>query len=371
MKILILANNDVGLYNFRKEVLEKLLEEKHSVFIALPGGEQVVKLIKMGCCFFQMEIDRRGINPIKDCKLLITYFNLIRKIQPDIVLTYTIKPNIYGGIVCQLLKKEYITNITGLGTSIENGGITAAVIMHLYKLSLKKSACIFFQNNSNLKQMKEKKITGRKVRLIPGSGVNLKTCTYEPYPMESEPISFLFLGRVMKAKGIEELFMAATRIKKEFPTVIFYIAGACEENYIGQIKEMEQKGIVSYLGFQSETHELIKTCYALVLPSYHEGMSNVLLEASACGRPVLASKIPGCMEIYEDGVTGLGFEPQNAESLEKALKIFIDLDYEKKKQMGIYARKKVEKDFDRNIVIKAYLDEINRIAGKETKKNVI
>lgn len=366
MKILILANNDVGLYNFRKELLEKLIEEKHSVYIALPGGDKIVKMMRMGCTFYHVEIDRRGMNPFRDLSLLRKYIYLIRKVNPDMVLTYTVKPNIYGGIACQLLQKKYLVNITGLGTAVENGGITAKIILNLYKIALRKASCVFFQNASNQKKMEEFHIRVPRAVLLPGSGVNLNEHMYEAYPPETEQIEFLFIGRVMKDKGIEELLKAAANVKKMYPNIIFRIAGDCEENYSERLKKLEEKEIIEYLGFRTDIHNLIKSSAALVLPSYHEGMANVLLEASSSGRPVLASKIPGCLEAFEEGITGIGFEAGNEKDLERVLKTFIAIPYERKKKMGVMARKKMEKEFDRRIVVNAYLKEIQN-SGKETR----
>ncbi len=370
MKILILANNDVGLYHFRKELLQKLLDEGHYVFIALPGGEKVIRFMRMGCVFFRIEIDRRGINPAKDIVLLNKYIYLLRTTDPDIVLTYTIKPNIYGGIACRLLKKKYIANITGLGSALEKKGIVRGIAVFLYRVALKEASCIFFQNSSNQKRMHAFRIKGKREIQIPGSGVNTKEHPFEPYPDQSEPVEFLFIGRIMREKGIEELLAAAENVKKSYPDVRFTVAGECEEDYRSVLEEAQQKGILTYLGFRDDVHALIKKCFALVLPSYHEGMSNVLLEASSSGRPVLASRIPGCVEVFEEGTTGIGFEARNTQSLTKAFFTFIRFPHEKKKEMGIRARKRMENEFDRTIVIQAYLEEIRRVS-EERKDELI
>ena len=370
MKILILANSDVGLYRFRKELLQKLLEETHTVFIALPEGGMVDKLIQMGCVFVRTEIDRRGTNPVKDLILLKRYIHVIRTISPDVVLTYTIKPNIYGGMACRILKKKYMANITGLGSALEKGGIISAISVFLYRLALKEASCLFFQNTANRDNMHVFRIRGKREILIPGSGVNTAEYTFEPYPDQAEPVEFLFIGRIMKEKGIEELVAAAKRVKKKHPDVRFQVAGECEEDYQNLLETAQRKGILTYLGFRDDVHALIRECSALVLPSYQEGMSNVLLEASSSGRPVLASRIPGCMETVEEGVTGLCFEAGSAESLTEAFFTFIGLSYEEKKEMGIRARRKMEQEFDRTIVIQTYLQEIRRIREEKNDEPI-
>ena len=370
MRILILTNNDVGLYRFRKEFLQKLLEEKHTVLIALPEGGMAVRLMRMGCFFVKTEIDRRGTNPVKDLALLKNYIHLIRTTDPDMVLTYTIKPNIYGGIACRILRKKYMANITGLGSALERGGVISAISVFLYRLALKEASCLFFQNSANRKKMHDLHIGGKREIQIPGSGVNTEEHLFETYPDKTVPVEFLFMGRIMKEKGIEELVAAAERVKKKRPDVRFKIAGECEENYQSLLENAQKNGILTYLGFQDDAHALIKECSALVLPSYHEGMANVLLEASSSGRPVLASRIPGCMEIFEEGVTGLAIDAGSVESLTEAFFAFIGLSYEEKKEMGIRARRKMEKEFDRTIVIQAYLKEIRRIREEKNDEPI-
>jgi galacturonosyltransferase len=165
----------------------------------------------------------------------------------------------------------------------------------------------------------------------------------------------------MKAKGIDELLEAIERVKNKYSNVQLDIVGFCEEDYSDKLKEYEKQEFIKYHGQQDDIHTFIKDCHALVLPTYHEGMANVLLEAASTGRPVLASNIPGCKETFDEGVSGLGFEVKNVDSLVKAIIKFIDLPYEEKKAMGIAGRKKMEREFDRNIVVNAYLEEINRV----------
>lgn len=369
MKILVLANYGMGLYNFRKELLEELIKQKNEVYISLPNDEYVPKLKELGCKFIDTSLERRGTNPLKDMKLLLAYIKLLRDTKPDIVLTYTIKPNVYGGIACAITKTPYITNITGLGTSIENKGLIQSVTKMLYRQGLKKASCVFFQNEANRKYFIDSGIVKSRTRLIPGSGVNLNQHIFEEYPVNNDRLKFIFIGRIMKAKGIEELLEAASYIKKEFPNVEFNLIGGSEENYSKKIQEMEKDKIIKYHGKQSEVHSFIKHSHATILPSYHEGLSNVLLESAASGRPVLASNVPGCVETFDEGVTGFGFEVKSVESLIETIINFISLPYDKKREMGIAGRKKMEREFDRNIVISAYLEEINSIIS-EGNRNV-
>lgn len=371
MKILVLANFGMGLYNFRKELLEELIKQGNEVYISLPDDEYVPKLKKIGCNFIDTYLERRGTNPVKDFKLLLDYTRIIRKIKPDVVLTYTIKPNVYGGIACAITKTPYITNITGLGTSVENKGIIQKVTLLLYKLGLNKASCVFFQNKTNRMFFKDNRIVESKTRLIPGSGVNLEQHRYEEYPMSDEVIRFLFIGRIMKAKGIEELLEAAKMVKAQYPNIQFHLIGGCEENYNEKLNELERQDVIKYHGQQDDVHSFIKKSHAIILPSYHEGLANVLLESASSGRPVLASRVPGCVETFEDGVTGISFEVRDVESLVKAVSRFINLSYEQKREMGMAGRRKMENEFDRNIVIKAYMDEIRMTIDKENSNEPV
>lgn len=357
-KILILANNDVGLYNFRKELIEELLKE-NEVHISLPYGKKVEPLKEMGCHFIETQVDRRGTNIIKDGKLLVNYIKTIRKINPDVVLTYTIKPNIYGGIACSVLKIPFLVNITGIGSGFANGGFLSKLTTFLYKISLKKASCVFFQNRENKKLFDDKRLYGGKSVLIPGSGVNLQAHSFEEY-IQTEKPEILYVGRIMKEKGMDEFINAAEAFvgkSIQFSVVGMYDDAAYKE-------KIEKENIIKFYGQQTDVHSFMKNAQAVIMPSYHEGMSNVLLEASACGRVCLCSDIPGCREIVDDGETGFLFEAKNSESLIEAVEKFIALTDEEKIQMGINARKKVEKEFDRNIVIDAYIKEIDSIRSK-------
>lgn len=356
-KILILANNDVGLYNFRKELIEKLLEEGYEVVISLPYGDKVDKLIELGCKYIKTDISRRGTNPVTDFLLFVKYIGMLKKEKPDFVLSYTIKPNVYGGISCELCRVPYIANITGLGTAVTNVGALQKFTLTLYKFALKRVEHVFFQNKQNLDFFISKEIVKDRYTLLPGSGVNLKRFSTLEYPDE-KTTEFVFIARIMKAKGIDHYLEAAKYIRAKYPDTVFHVCGYCEEGHKNVLHKLHLDGTIVYHGNVDDVSEIFKTTHCMVNPSYHEGMSNVLLEASASGRPCLCSDIAGCREIVEDGKTGFVFEPQSTESLIEALEKFISTPLEEKKHMGIEARKHVEKFFDRNIVIDEYMNKI-------------
>lgn len=359
MKILILANNDLGLYNFRKELIERLILEKNEIYISLPNGKRVKDLEELGCKYIETEVDRRGTNPVKDCKLLLKYFKILKQIKPNIVLTYTIKPNIYGGVACRIKKIPYICNITGLGTATENESIVQKLIIKLYKFALKKVKCCFIQNKENFKFIIDNKIAKEeKCKLIPGSGVNLEKFRLLQYPSDDK-IEFLFIGRVMKEKGIDQYLEMAEHIKKKYPNTVFHVLGFCEEEYEIKLKQLEEKGIIKYHGLQDDIIPFIQNSHCTVHPTYYpEGMSNVLLESSASGRPIITTNRSGCREIIEDNKNGYIVREKDSKDLIDKVEKFIKLSNEEKRKMGLYGINKMEKEFDRNIVIDAYINEI-------------
>lgn len=363
-KILILVNHDVVIYNFRKELVWALLEQGYEVYLSSPKGERISLLQERGVNYIPTTLDRHGTNVVGDMKLLRQYLAMMRKIQPDMVLTYTIKPNIYGGMAARICRIPYLVNITGLGTALEHVGFLQKITTVLYKISMKKAKRIFFQNRENLQFFQKRHIgNAPQYYLLPGSGVNLEEFQVLPYPDDDE-IHFVFISRIMKEKGIEEYLKAAEVIKSKYSEVYFHICGFCEEAYQDRLKRLQDQGTIIYHGMVSDVRDVLKKVHGVVLPSYHEGMSNALLEAAACGRPVLASKIPGCQEIFDDGVTGIGFEPRSSDSLIKAIETFISLPYEEKKSMGLAARKKMEREFDRKQVVDTYMNVIEAVTNK-------
>ena len=363
MRILILSNDDGGLYHFRKELIEELVKY-YKVICAVPNHEGYIdKLKSLGCKCVVININRRGTNPIEDLRLIRRYIRLIKRVKPDIVLTYTIKPNVYGGIVCRITKEPYIANVTGLGTSIQNGGILSKIALTLYRIGLRNASCVFFQNKANKDTFLRKKIIQGNSKVIPGSGVNLEDHCMESYPEDADDgtIRFLFVGRIMKDKGIEELLTAVRLLNKVGKRIILDVVGGRDEDYTDKLRKYEQHNLIKYHGQQNDVHKFYKQAHCIVLPSYHEGMANVLLEAAATGRPVIASRIPGCQETFDEGITGIGCEPKDVESLKQAMSKMYELSNDKRKEMGIAGRRKMENEFDRRTIIDAYMEEIRNV----------
>lgn len=360
-KVLILVNHDVVIYNFRKELVERLLKDKYEVYISSPYGERIDDLVAMGCKYIEAKIARHGTNILEELNLLHYYKRIIKEIKPDVVLTYTIKPNIYGGIACRMLKVPYIANITGLGTAVENKGLMQNILITLYKIAFKKINCLFFQNSENMQLFIDKNIAIDKHKLIPGSGVNLEYFNILEYPPD-ETIEFAFISRIMKEKGIDQYIEAAQFIRKKYPNTRFHICGFCEEDYEDKLKTLQDQGIIIYHGMQRDVRKILAKTHCTIHPTYYpEGMSNVLLESAACGRPIITTNRSGCKEAVDDGVNGFIVEQKNSKDLIEKIEKFLKLTYEEKKQMGLAGRKKVEKEFNRNIVVESYMKEIKKI----------
>lgn len=356
-KILILANNDMGLYKFRKDLIKELLRN-NEVYISLPKGELVQPLIDEGCHFIDTDVDRRGINPITDSFLLLRYVKIIKEVNPDLIITYTIKPNIYGSLVARLYKKKYAVNITGLGTAFQNDNILRKFIIFLYKMALKKAHVAFFENEGNRNVFIEEKIVDkdRTVRLN-GAGVDLEEYSFEEYPSEDENIRFLFIGRIMKEKGIDEFLFAAKQVKNEYPDVQFDVIGPMEDDYKDVIDNYVSHNYINYYGYQSDVKPFIKQCHCFVLPSYHEGMANTLLESASMGRPLITTDIHGCKEAIAHN--GYLVKVKDSTDLYKKMIDFINLPYESQKQLGMNSRKHMEEVFDKKKVVKATMEGLD------------
>lgn len=367
-RVLILANNDVGLYRFRKELLDELLhpgsyikertDEPCEVYISLPNGEFVPEMVRMGCHFIDTPLERHGINLFNEIKLKHTYKKIMKKVSPDIVFSYTIKPNIYGAMACKSLGIPCVVNITGLGTAVENPGLMQKFMIALYRRALPGAKKIFFQNSENRNFFVSRDLAVGKYSMLPGSGVNLKNYAISEYPVK-DTIDFVFIARIMKEKGIDQYLDAANYISKKYPQTRFHICGICEPEYNGRLKKYQEDGTVIYHGLVKDIATIHKLTHCTIHPTYYpEGLSNVLLEASASGRPIITTNRSGCREVIDDGVNGFVIEQKNSKDLIEKIEKFINLTYEEKRDMGLAGRRKVEKEFDRRIVVKKYLEEL-------------
>lgn len=360
-KILVLTNNIGGLHSFRKEVMKAIVDVGYEVYISEPDDDERVKYFEgIGCHIIKTKFERRGMNPLADFKLMLSYRKMIKQLKPKAVLSYTIKPNVYGGIACRLTHTPLLANVTGLGDALENGGWLQKLTISLYKIGIEKATCVFFQNKANRDYCIKFGIATERSVLLPGSGVNLNHHTYQEYAPDGI-IKFLFIARLLKDKGTDEFFEMAETIKAKYPNTEFYILGWIEGNYKEKLARLVEKGIVTHLGTTTDIRPYLAKVHCTILPSYHEGMSNVNLESAANGRPVITTNVPGCRETVDDGETGYLVDVKSAKSLINGVERFLALPYSQKKIMGQMARKKVENEFDRQIVINEYLNAIANV----------
>ena len=360
-KVLFLVNHDVVIYNFRLELVERLLAEGHQVVISSPYGERIDDLVALGCEFRPITLSRHGMNPVQEMKLLWDYLKLIKKEKPDVVFTYTIKPNIYGGIACALRKVPYVVNITGLGTAVENSGLVQKITVMLYRLALARVQRVFFQNEENRQFFVDRKLAMGKHGMLPGSGVNLQRFSPLEYPGE-ETTEFVFISRIMKEKGADQYLEAAEYIREKYPNTRFHICGFCEQAYEQKLKDLHDKGIIIYHGMVRDVKQVIAKAHCTIHPTYYpEGLSNVLLESAACARALITTNRSGCREVIDNGINGFVVEQKNAQDLINKIEVFLALPWEQKKAMGIAGRAKVEREFDRQIVVEKYLQEMKNL----------
>ena len=364
-KVLILCNSSGGLYDFRNDLPLRLIHEGTEVVVSVPDEVRTAELSGEGCRVIHTDIDRRGTNPLRDLKLLRAYLRLLTAERPDLVLTYTIKPNIYGGLCCRWRHIPYITTITGLGSTFQREGLIKRLIVGLYRCGLAGAACVFFQNEANREIFRTLgKLKGSaRTRLVSGSGVDLKHHTVQAYPGHEDGIvRFLYVGRLMREKGTGELLSAAKRLHEAFGDRVSVAAiGYCDEDWEEALAAAQAGGYLRRIPFDKEIRPYYREADVGVMPSYHEGMSNVLMEAQGTGRPVIASNIPGCRELVEDGVSGFLCPPQDADALFEAMRRMAELSDAERRTMGLAGRARMERIFDRQQVMDAYMDEIHRL----------
>jgi galacturonosyltransferase len=312
----------------------------------------------MGLRCIETDVDRRGINPVRDLKLMDTYRNLLRTERPDLVLTYSIKPNIYAGMVCSAMNIPYCANVQGLGTAFQRKGL-AQFVTALYRRALKKAKVVFFENQGNAQEFIDRRILPReKITVLPGAGINLASYPLTPYP-ENDQVRFLYLGRLMQEKGIDELFAAMRRLHCELGNkVVLDLVGFFDDDYEAQVNQLVEEGIAVFHGFQTEPTPYYAAADCVVLPSYHEGLSNVLLEAAAVGRPVITSDIHGCKETVDPGIGGLLCRVKDAEDLYQKMFQMANLSRSQREQMGLAGRHKVEREFEKTMVVGKTMDAI-------------
>lgn len=371
--IALLTNNDDDVYCFRKELIEALIADGFEMLISCPNGPKFELMKDISFIYDNPDIDRRGTNPVKDFGLLMHYRKLFKKYRPAVVLTYTAKPNVYASIAAHWMGIPVINNLTGLGSVVNESGMKQAFIMWLFKLAYQKSACMMFQNATNMQVAIDQGMVKGDYKLIPGSGVNTNRYPLQPYPAggdgkDGEPIVFNYIGRVLHDKGVDDYIEAAKRIKVKYPQTEFNMLGFIEPteiHYEEDLRILGEQGIVQYRGSQKDVKPWVARAHATIHPStYGEGMSNVLLESASMGRFIITTNNPGCQETLEHEKTGFIYQGGNVDALVETIERFLAMPNETRQKMGEAGRERVKALFSREFVIKAYKEKINELLKK-------
>lgn len=371
--IALLTNNDDDVYCFRKELIEGLIAEGYEMLVSCPDGPKFELMRDIPFIYDNPDIDRRGTNPVKDFGLLMHYRSLFKKYRPAVILTYTAKPNVYASIAAHRMGIPVINNLTGLGSVVNESGLKQRFIMWLFKKAYQKSACMMFQNATNMQVAIDEGMVKGDYRLIPGSGVNTDRYPLQVYPDGGDgktgtPVVFNYIGRVLKDKRVDDYIEAAKRIKKIYPHTEFNILGfiePTENHYEAELKQLQEAGIVMYRGSQKDVKPFVARAHCTIHPStYGEGMSNVLLESASSGRFLITTDNPGCQETVENGKTGYIYHGEDVDALVNAIERFLALPNETRQKMGEAGRERVKENFSREIVVREYKKKIKELLNK-------
>lgn len=364
-RIVVSINTAWNIYNFRAGLIRALLEHGHEVIALAPPDAFSPKLEEMGCRFVPIVMDNKGTNPVKDLAVAITYWKSLREIRPAVFLGYTIKPNVYGSLAAQALGIPVINNVSGLGTAFLGNGALQRIVEKLYRMALWRSRRVFFQNEDDRALFVERRLVSpERTGVLPGSGIDLERFTPEPLPACGDSsLRFLLIGRVLYDKGVGEFVEAARALKSEGQRGRFAILGFLDvENRTAvphaTMDAWVAEGAIEYLGTTDDVRPYIAAADCVVLPSYREGTPRTLLEAAAMARPLIATDVPGCREVVDDGVTGMLCRMKDPGDLARCMRAIIAMSPEQRRAMGLAGRRKMEGQFDEQLVITAYLKAI-------------
>lgn len=362
-KVVICSNYAWTIVNFRLPLIRRLKSLGYQVVVVTQFDGFEKKIIDEVDQMLPLFISRKGVNPLVDVITLLDLARILYRVKPDYFLMFTIKPVIYGAIAAKLFDIKSIVMITGLGTAfITNNWITGLVKL-LYRFALSSVSTVFFQNNDDKDLFLSSNLVSSDVcKITPGSGIDTHEFPYRPLPLENK-ITFILIARMLWDKGIGEYVESAKAISSKYPNTKFQLLGALGvENRTAisdkRIAAWVHEGFVEYLGETTDVKAYIEKASCVVLPSYREGTSRVLLEAASMGRPIIASNVPGCREVVEDGITGLLCRSKDCNDLSNKMEVMINLSFEERKIMGSKGREKIEKEFNQEIVNDLYLDAI-------------
>ena len=367
MKLAIVLNTSWNIYNFRLGLIRSLISEGHEIYAIAPKDNYSQKLIKEGCTFEEVKMDSRGANPIKDLALTFELYSIYKKVRPDVILHYTIKPNIYGTFAAKLLGIPTINNVCGLGTAFLNKNLVSRIAILMYKASFKFSKLIFFQNDEDKKFFIENKIIKNKNSdVLPGSGINLDFFKPESFKRNKQ-FTFLLISRLIHDKGIVEYIQAIEKLKSKGYNARFTLLGSKDVKHKrGISEELIQSWIdnnnVEYLGSTEDVRPYIKNSDCIVLPSYREGTPRSLLEAASTARPIVATDVAGCNNIVSHNKNGFLCKLKDADDLADKMEAIINLPDKEIEKMGLEGRKIAENRFSEKLVINKYQQAIGELA---------
>lgn len=360
MRILITVNAAWNISNFRRPLVAAFVADGHRVTVLAPPDDRVADIEAAGCRFVPLAMNAKGLNPFRDPMLAKRLKDVFRSEQPDVVLSFTIKNNIFGAIAARRARVPFIPNVTGLGTAFLSGGPLQRVAEMLYRVAFRDLPVVFFQNKDDLALfLKRKLVRESQARLLPGSGIDLSYFSARPMSDRADGPVFLMVARLLRDKGVFEYVEAARRLKSVMPGARFQLLGppgAENRTAIGveTVEAWVAEGAIEYLGETADVRPFVAEADCVVLPSYREGAPRTLIEASAMARPVIATDVPGCRAVVEDGVTGFLCAARSGESLAEACRRFAALSIRQREAMGLAGRRKMERAFDQKIVVAAY-----------------
>jgi glycosyltransferase involved in cell wall biosynthesis len=367
-KIVLSANSDWNIANFRPGLIRALkLAGYEPVVIAPHEPAADSRMRELDVERITVRIDRSGLNPWADLKLLATYKKLLGRLRPTAYLGYTIKPNIYGSLAAGSLGIPAIPNVSGLGTAFMRAGPLQRVVTTLYRLGFRRAPVVLFQNDEDRQLFLSRRIVRPdQARLVPGSGVDLDR--FVPAPPPAGPPIFLLIARLLRDKGVIEFVEAGRSLRTQMPEARFQLLGPIDSGNRTAVTQHELdawvgEGIVEHLGTVDDVRPFIANATAVVLPSYREGMPRSLLEAAAMARPLIAADAPGCRDMVEDGVNGYLCAVRDPVSLASAMHRLAELPQEQRLAMGQAARRKIEEHFGEELVIRAYLDVLGGLGN--------
>jgi glycosyltransferase involved in cell wall biosynthesis len=360
MKVAIVLNTSWNIYNFRMNLIKSLQAEGHEIHTIAPTDDYTHFLTEAGCTHHAVKMDSRGANPIKDLALIFELYSIYKRVKPDVILHYTIKPNVYGSLAASFLKIPVVNNVCGLGTVFLKDDLLSSVAMFLYRVSFKFPKKVFFQNPDDLKLFVDKKLVPTStVDLLPGSGIDLSR--FKPVSFQrNQKFTFLLISRLITDKGVIEYIDAVKKLRAEGLDARFQVLGAIDPEHKRGIKreviqEWINSGTIEYLGTTKDVRHFIELADCVVLPSYREGTPRTLLEAASSSKPIVATNVPGCNQVVEDKITGLLCNMKDSEDLAAKMRNMANYDDQTLKTMGINGRRKMEAEFDESIVIDKYL----------------